>query len=421
MCHNAGMAGTPNAAEKQQPVLKRSLSLTLVTFYGLGNIIGAGIYVLLGKVVLHAGMFAPFSFLLASLLACLTAFTYAELVARYPLSAGEAVYVHEGIGLRPLSMLVGLLIIMAGIVSASTILRGFAGYLQVLVTVPDVLAITMLVLLLGGLSVWGIVESVGVAAFFTVIEIAGLLLIIRVAAPGLQLLQPALADFGPLLEPQVWHGVFAGGFLAFYAFIGFEDMVNVAEEVRRPEVNLPRAILIALALSSLLYFLVALVAVANVPVATLAENEAPLAYLYQSVTGDKPVMITLISLFAVINGALIQIIMASRVVYGMGRRHWLPAAFARVNGLTQTPVVATVMVSMAVLLLALWFPIESLAKATSYFLLLVFCLVNLSLWRLKRSDVQPPGFLCVPRWVPAAGFIASSAFVMVQAAFDLQA
>ena len=414
------MAGTPDAAKKQQPTLKRSLSLTLVIFYGLGNIIGAGIYVLLGKVVFHAGIFAPLSFLLASLLACLTAFTYAELVARFPFSAGEVVYVQKGIGFQALSRVVGLLIIMAGIVSAATILRGFTGYLQVLVSVPDYLVITLLVLLLGGLSVWGIVESVGTAAVFTGIEIAGLLIIIWVAAPGLLQLQPTAADFVPLLEPGVWYGVFAGGFLAFYAFIGFEDMVNVAEEVRRPEVNLPRAILVALALSTLLYFVIALVAVTSVPVATLAGNDAPLAYLYQFVTGRKPVMITLISLFAVINGALIQIIMATRVCYGMGRQHLLPAMFARVHAVTRTPAVATVLVSMVVLVMALWFPIETLAKATSYFLLLVFCLVNLSLWRLKRSAEQPAGILCVPRWIPATGFIASSVFVILQMLLDLQ-
>ena len=414
------MAGTLDTAEKQQPTLKRSLSLTLVIFYGLGNIIGAGIYVLLGKVVLHAGIFAPLSFLLASLLACLTAFTYAELVARFPLSAGEVVYVQKGLGFRPLSRVVGLLIIMAGIVSAATILRGFTGYLQVLVSVPDVLVIPLLVLLLGGLSVWGIVESVGVAALFTGIEIAGLLIIIWVAAPGLLQLQPAAADFVPLLEPDVWYGVFAGGFLAFYAFIGFEDMVNVAEEVRRPEVNLPRAILAALALSTLLYFLIALIAVSSVPDATLAGKDAPLAYLYQFVTGRKPVLITLISLFAVINGALIQIIMATRVCYGMGRQHLLPAMFARVHALTRTPAMATVIVSMVVLVMALWFPVEALAKATSYFLLLVFCLVNLSLWRLKHTAAQPAGILCVPRWIPATGFIASCIFVILQVLLDLR-
>jgi amino acid transporter len=163
-----------DAAERQH-VLRRTLSLPLIMFYGLGNILGAGIYVLIGQVVAHAGGFAPLSFLLASLLACLTAFSYAELSARYPQSAGEAVYVQEGLGLPALSVMVGLLIVLAGVVSAATILRGFTGYLQVFLPVPEAPSILLLVLLLGGLAAWGIAESVRVAALITVVEIAGLL------------------------------------------------------------------------------------------------------------------------------------------------------------------------------------------------------------------------------------------------------
>ncbi len=402
-----------------QPSLRRSLTLPLTTFYGLGNILGAGIYVLIGKVVAEAGVFAPASFLLASVLASLTAFTYAELSARFPLSAGEAVYIQEGIGIRLVSALVGLLIILAGIVSAATILRGFTGYLQVFLAVPDALAVLALVLMIGGLAAWGISESVRVAALITLIEVAGLLLIIWIAAPDLAAARPTLTDFAPLAGTAVWQGIFIGGFLAFYAFIGFEDMVNVAEEVRQPSSNLPRAILIALVVSTLLYFLVALAVVASIPVADLADVDAPLAYMYQYITGRDPVVITLIGMFAVINGALIQTIMASRVCYGMGRRRWLPAVFARVNRLTRTPVVATVMVSLLVLVMALWLPIETLAKATSYFLLVVFALVNLSLWRLKRRAAHPPGVIRVPFWVPVTGFFASAVFVICQALIDL--
>ena len=405
--------------DQQQPALRRSLTLTLTTFYGLGNILGAGIYVLIGKVVGYAGLFAPVSFLLASLLACLTAFTYAELAARYPFSAGEAVYIQEGLGIQPISALVGLLIILAGVVSAAAILRGFTGYLQVFLDIPASAAIAAMVLLLGGLAAWGIAQSVTVAALITIVEIGGLLLVIWVAAPELADASVTAVDFLPLAGIDAWHGIFVGGFLAFYAFIGFEDMVNVAEEVRDPQRNLPRAILLALVVSVVLYFMVALVAVASVPTAALAEAEAPLAWLYQQVTGREPVTITLISMFAVINGALIQIIMAARVGYGMARKHWLPAVFARVHAVTRTPVVATAGVSLLVLLLALWLPIETLAKATSYFLLLVFVLVNLSLWRIKRATVQPPGVIDVPVWVPVSGFFASAAFVAVQAVIDL--
>ena len=409
-----------SSSSNQSPVeLKRSLSLTLTTLYGLGNILGAGIYVLVGKVIAHAGLFAPLSFLIASLLACLTAFTYAELSARYPLSAGEAVYVQQGLGIRTVSALVGLLIIFAGMVSAATILRGFTGYLQVFVPVPEIAAILVLVVALGGLAAWGITESVMVAALITVLEIVGLLMIIVVATPDMLTGQGLPSDFSPLLEGSAWYGIFAGGFLAFYAFIGFEDMVNVAEEVREPRRNLPRALLLSLAIASVLYFLVALAAISSVPASLLAGSEAPLADLYRYVTGQEPVVVTLIGMFAVINGALIQIIMASRVCYGMSRQRWLPSMFGRVNALTRTPLLATAVVSLVVLGLALWFPIETLAKATSYFLLLVFSLVNLSLWRLKRGCDQPAGILQVPVWVPAAGFIASFLFVVIQVVLDL--
>jgi len=405
----------------QQQSLRRALSLPLVTFYGLGNILGAGIYVLIGKVVGEAGLFAPLSFLLAALIASLTAFTYAELSARYPLSAGEAVYVREGLGIRLLPAVVGILIVLAGIVSAATIMRGFAGYLQVFVPVPASIAIPLMLLLLGGLAVWGIAESVAAAALVTVVEVAGLLLIIGIATPGVGVLNTVLAEgLPPLTEITVLPGIIMGAFLAFYAFIGFEDMVNVAEEVRQPERNLPRAILLALLISSVLYLLVSLAAITSLPVDRLAAADAPLAVLYETVTGREPVLITLISMIAVVNGALIQIIMASRVCYGMARMHWLPACFGRVNPRLQTPVMATVTVTVLVLLAALWFPIEALAKATSFFLLVVFALVNLSLWRLKgRIATGRYDAFHVPRWVPAAGFFASMVFVVLQALLEL--
>jgi amino acid transporter len=413
------MGQNTDSAEKQRPVLRRSLSLPLTALYGLGNILGAGIYVLIGKVVGHAGVFAPASFLLASLLAGLTAFSYAELAARFPLSAGEAVYVQEGTGLRAVAVVVGLLIILAGVVSAATIMRGFAGYLQVFLQAPEYLVILSMTCLLGGLAAWGISESVWVAACVTVVEVIGLLIILWVAAPAMLSASPDWTGFTMQQADIHWTGIFIGGFLAFYAFIGFEDMVNVAEEVRDPERNLPRAILLALIVSTILYFLVALAAVASAPVEQLAASDAPLAWLYQHITGREPVTITIISLLAVINGALIQIIMAARVGYGMARKGWLPEIFGRVHAKTRTPVLATAIVCCLLLVMALWLPIETLAKATSYFLLIVFALVNLSLWRLKQNAVQPPGVFCTYYWVPVCGCISSATFVVVQGVLDL--
>lgn len=396
------------------PALKRSLSLSLVTFYGLGNILGAGIYVLIGKVAGHAGVYAPIAFLLASLLACLTAFTYAEMSARYPLSAGEAVYLQKGFTRVWLSVLVGILIVLAGIVSAATISRGFVGYLQVFFDVPPPVAIIFLVTILGGLAAWGISESIRIAAVFTLLEIFGLLLIIWVARPDVSIAIKQISQTIPPASLDIWQGILMGSFLAFYAFIGFEDMVNVAEEVKKPWRNLPLAILLALFVSSLLYFAVAFVSIAQFKPADLAASAAPLAYIYQESTGKTPTIISLIGMFAIINGALIQIIMASRVLYGLARQGWIASSLGNIHPKTRTPLLATALVSALVLVMALWLPIEYLAKTTSYFILTVFALVNLALWRIKSGKHEEEAPFVIPQWVPMAGFILTTSFVLYQ-------
>ena len=243
------------------PELKRSISLSLLTLYGLGNILGAGIYVLIGKVVATAGIFTPWSFLIASLIAGLTAFTYAELSSRYPLSAGEAVYLQAGFEIKLLSAAVGILIILAGTVSAAAIARGFVGYFEQFWSLPTPLVITLLVMSLGSLAIWGIVESVRVAALFTLFEMLGLVIIIWVALPDAAAFEASIEAMAAPTEFGDWNGILLGGILAFYAYLGFEDMVNVAEEVRNPARNMPLAILIALVVSTLLYMAVALVAI----------------------------------------------------------------------------------------------------------------------------------------------------------------
>lgn len=410
----------PPPADTPQPPLRRALSLTLLTYYGLGNILGAGIYVLIGKVASHAGYMTPLSFLLASLLAAFTACSYAELSARFPFSAGEVVYVHQGLRTRPLAILTGVLIMLAGIVSSATIARGFTGYLQVFLPVAEPAAIVMLAAVLGALAAWGITQSIVVASLMTVAEIAGLLLILWVARPAPATLLHALSRQVTAFSGADLQGVMAGAFLAFYAFLGFEDMVNVAEEVQEPQRNLPRAILLALGLSTLLYFAVALVAVSAVTPGQLAAAAAPLAFLYAHASHTEPTLIAALSLLAVVNGALIQIIMVSRVCYGMGSRGWAPAWLAQVHPATRTPVRATVLVTGLVMLMALWLPLESLARATSFFILLVFVLVNLSLWRIKRRAADGYRGFSVSGWIPVLGAGTALAFLAWQLASSLQ-
>ena len=394
--------------------LDRSLGLGLITLYGLGNILGAGIYVLIGEVIGVAGMGTPVAFILAAVIAALTAFTYGELAARFPVSAGEAVYVQEAFARRWLSMAVGLLIASAGMVSAATLARGFTGYFRVLADLPDALLIVCLIAVLGFIAAWGIKSSARVAAALTLIEAGGLVMIVVVAGDNLVTVPEHLPRMVPFTGDTAAAGLLLGAFLAFFAFIGFEDMINVAEEVEHPERNLPLGILIALAVSTLIYLLVVLCSLTSVPMDVLAGSDAPLALVYEHATGRSPVVISAIGLLAVVNGALVQIIMAARIFYGMSVKGWLPRALGAVNPRTRTPVISTLVVSAIVVTLALWFPLVHLAGTTSFLVLAVFGLVNLALVVLKRRQSRIVGVIPCPLWVPVAGAITSFGLLLAQ-------
>jgi amino acid transporter len=396
-----------------KPTLKRSLSLPLTTFYGLGTIIGAGIYVLIGEVAARAGSFTPIAFALAAVIAGFTAFTYAELSARHPRSASEAVYVNEAFGFRLLSAIVGYGVVFIGIVSAATISRGFAGYFDLFLEVPHVLVIGVLVLSLGSLAASGIDEAVWFATLITLIEIAGLIFVVVVAGDSVLDLPERGVPLIPSADPISWTGIGAGAFLAFYAFVGFEDMVNIAEEVREPERTLPRAIILALTCSTALYVMVAITAVAAVPITELAGNEAPLAAIV-SAHGVNPKIIGLIGLMAVVNGALIQFIMASRVLFGMANLGTAPKCFGVVCARTRTPVNSTLVVTLAVLGFASFLPLVQLASLTSLVTLMIFALVNGALWRLKISRPAPIGIVSYPLFVPVTGLFLCLILIAVQ-------
>ena len=400
-----------------KPSLRRAIGLPTFVLYGVGNIIGAGIYVLVGKVAGEAGMLAPFAFLLAAFIAVFTGLSYGELSARYPVSAGEAVYIERAFGRRQLSIAVGLLIAAAGLVSAATMARGFVGYFNVFVDVSAWMVIVPFVAVLTLVASRGIAASAGVAALLTLIEVGGLVWIIGVAGPNL----PALADLpAPQILPlnaAAWQGVLAGAFLAFFAFIGFEDMVNIAEEVKRPERTLPLGIVLAFIVSTILYLAVALVSIATLTTAELAASEAPLADVYATATQSAPTLISVIGLVAVINGALIQIIMAARIFYGMSVNGWLPGFLGHVSAGTRTPILATAIAGVVVLLFALALPIISLARSTSLMVLIVFTLINVSLIRIKRRHTPPAGVRLLPMWVPVFGAVAS-ALIILSSLFD---
>lgn len=398
-----------------EPTLKRTISLPLVTFYGIGTILGAGIYVLVGKVAGEAGMATPFAFLLASLLAGFSAFSYAELASRYPRSAGEAVYLQQAFGIQKFSMLMGLLIIVIGLVSTATLIHGFVGYLTVFVDVVPWLTKVIVVITLALIVMWGIGQSVIIASLLTIIEIIGLLIIIWVTRDNLVVAPSMIDSMLPSMDLMVWLGVMMGAFIAFYAFVGFEDIVNVAEEVVDPVKNVPRAVVISLVVTTLFYLIVSVACVVTVSPEKLATSDAPLAMIYEQQTGQSATVIALISLLSVINGALIQIVMASRILYGMSHQGWIPAVLGHVNSVTQTPIIATLIVASIILLLVLWLPLLSLAKMTSFVTLIVFSLINLSLLVIKLKRIQAAeGVFIVPLWIPLVGFIVCGSFVIFQ-------
>ena len=202
-----------------------------------------------------------------------------------------------------------------------------------------------------------------------------------------------------------------GSFIAFYAYLGFEDIVNVAEEAIKPRINIPLAIIVSLIVTTLFYILISVVAVLLISPKELALSNAPLAVLYETTTGQSPVVITIISLISVVNGILIQVIMASRVLYGMSRKKWLPAKIGEVNAITHTPLIATTIIISFILIFALLFQLLSLAKITSFITLIIFMLINFALLKIKHSKKEHDGFT-VPLWVPLVGGVSALSFVL---------
>jgi APA family basic amino acid/polyamine antiporter len=390
-------------ADALPAALRRRLDLPLLVLYGVGITIGAGIYVLIGAVAGHAGRYAPWSFVLAAVAMAFTVGSYAELATRFPVSAGEAAYVRAAFNSRLASQFTGLLTIVIGVVASATVALGAAGYIGQFVDWPQGAIVIVVVMALALVASWGILESVLLASLFTLIEAGGLVLIIVSAvAKGLPFADVLLTP--PPFDATVLSGVAFASLLAFFAFIGFEDLANVVEESKVPHRDIPRAMALTLVISTVLYVAVAAIAVSAVPVAELAASKAPLSLVFTAIASVSPTTIGIIAIVATLNTILAQMTMAARVIYGMARQGDLPRVAGRVHAKTATPVLATVIVAAATMALALLVPFLRLAELTSLATLLVFALVNLSLLRLRHRRVHTPGpHARVPVWVPAIG------------------
>ncbi|KZX78606.1 hypothetical protein A3715_10080 [Oleiphilus sp. HI0009] len=324
----------------EQQTLSRKANLPLLLFYGLGTILGAGIYVLVGKIAATSGTLASLAFLVAAIVAGITALSNCHLVVMFPICSGETHYVDAAFQQPFLTRVIGLLVGFTGIVSCATLANGFVGYLQSFYPIESWIAICIVVIGMSAIAFYG--------------------------GSQVELTTTSLNELFVPTSTHYFGLILAGAFLAFYAFIGFEDMVNIVEEVKEPERTMPRAIILALLISSVIYIAVAVVAILAMPMADLANSEAPLRALLERYDINLVKWISVISLFAIINGILIQIIMASRVLYGIANQQRVPQIFGLISEKTKTPWFATSAVTGVVLMFALALPLVTLASYTSF-------------------------------------------------------
>jgi basic amino acid/polyamine antiporter, APA family len=391
--------------------LKRVFNLTTLTIYGVGDILGAGIYAVIGKIAGLSGYSVWAAFLVAAIVATLTALSYAELGSRLPSSGGVAYFINQAFRTEWLSVIVGWLMFCTCLVSMATLSKAFAGYLEAfLPVIPAWAVILAFFAALTYVNFRGMEESSALNILCTCIEVSGLFIVIVAATLFLFGSNTAVNVEGAETivnnnSAMSWVAILQGAALAFYSFIGFEDVVNVSEEVKNPERNVPRAILFALAIASAIYMLVAWLATNVLSPETLAASKAPLLDVVRRSQPQFPfVVFALIPLFAVLNTALLNFVTASRLLYGMAREGLLPAWLGKLHRKRSTPHRTLVVILPIAISLALVASLEALAGTTATIILLMFCCVNLSLLVIKRRDAARGGFQ-VPTFIPIVAFI----------------
>lgn len=388
------------------PHLRRSVGTTQLALYALGSMVGSGIYGLIGKAAGEAGSAVWLSFLVALFAALLTSLSYASLGSRYPRAGGAAYVTDRAFGLPVLSFTIGLALVASGLTSVATQSKIFAAILADLAgweaTSPAIIAVGFL-LILSGIVFRGIRESMWVNVVCTLMEVSGLLLVI---ASGISYwgsvdyfeIPPERADMG------IGVVVLQASVLAFFAFIGFEDAVNVAEECKEPEHTIPRGLVIATLAAAVLYIAVSITAVSVVPWQELANAASPLTAVMQKSAPSIPAeLMTFIALFSVANTALVNYVTASRLIYGMSGQGLLPGFIGRVHKTRRTPHIAIAALLCVLLLLVVAGQIADLAAATVLLLLVIFIAVNASLVVLKRRAGEAPGRFEIPIVLPLMG------------------
>ncbi|HVJ66125.1 MAG TPA: APC family permease [Bdellovibrionota bacterium] len=394
--------------------LHRHIGLFALVVYGVGDILGAGIYALVGKAAGEMGNAIWLAFLASMVAAGLTGLSYASLGSRYPRAGGASFFTHHAFRNNFLAHVVGLAALSSGVTSMAAGSRAFAGYFETLIPtgLPTSALVIAFCLVIATVVMRGIRESMWMNLLCTGIEFAGLIFVIAVGARFL-----GSVDY--LNAVTVTHPsgdlslslVLSGAVLTFYSFVGFEDVINVSEEVIEPEHNVPRGLLLAVLISSVIYVAISLVAVSVVPAAELAASGAPLVdVVKRAAPWVPPLAFGFVAMFAVANTALLNFIMGSRLMYGMANQGLLPCVLGKVSR-RRTPYVASLVVLIFMLTLALSGDIASLARATSVLLLFCFMVVNIALVVLKARKGEARGRFEVPYVVPVLGALVCAAML----------
>lgn len=402
-------AGSPAG----EPSLKRAIGPKLLILFVIGDILGTGIYATTGKVAGKVGgaLWVPFA--IGFVVALLTAASYVELVGKYPKAAGAALYTQKAFKVPFLTFIIAFMVMCSGLSSASAAALAFSGdYMSELTAaLPPTLIAVAFVLILAAVNLRGVAESVKMNVVLTLVELSGLAIILGIGAYAVltgggepsRLVEFESSGTGFALMT----GVLGATALGFFAFVGFEDSVNMAEETKDPTRTFPRAIFIGVAVTGTIYILVALVSSLLVDPGTLSGSDGPLLEVVKAGGVQfPPQLFALIALFAVTNSALINMMMASRLCYGMANERILPRAMGRVLPKRRTPVVGIVFVTLLALGLVLTGEIEGLGDTTAFLLLCVFAVVNIAVLVLRKDRVDHPHFR-TPTALPVLGALTA--------------
>ena len=397
------------ASVPPESTLARRMGFGALLAYGVGDMLGSGIYALIGKVAGVMGNAVWLAFVASMLAAMFTGLSYASLGSRYPRAAGAAYVAHKAFGKRFLTYLLGLTIVASGLTSLATQSRAFAGYFVGMLGADPSFAVVIalgFILVLTLVNYWGIRESLALNLLCTSVEAAGLVVVVLV---GVRFW--GSVDYFELPPPMTgtqsgFPVVLSGAVLTFYSFVGFEDIINVSEEVKNPRRNVPLAIVGALVLTALIYLAVSITVVSIIPYQELSRSNQPLVDAVVRAAPWFPAgAFSFIALFAITNTGLLNYIMGSRMIYGLARQGVVPRVLGRVHPVRRTPHLAILTLMVIVIALSLSGGVGDLASATSALLLCVFIVVNLALIVLQRRKDEAKGAFEVPSAVPALGVL----------------